>query len=116
MRVSNVHRIVIDSNVRISFLTGKTLNGFQCFLNNNTIRIITCRERIVELSETLHRPKFQKYFSRCQINEFFDLLDEKSEIVSINLDITLFTIKKSILKTIIQSEMRLIKYIHKFLL
>ena len=44
------------------------------------IKIITCDEQLHELSEVFKKPKIKKYFSKDQIIEFFELLDESSEI------------------------------------
>lgn len=54
-----------------------------------TIIIITCDEQIQELIEVFDTPKIQKYFSREQVVEFFELLDESSEKVTIETKVDL---------------------------
>ena len=41
-------------------------------------------EQILELSEVFRKPKIKKYFSKDQITEFFDLLNDSSLKIKIN--------------------------------
>ena len=75
--------IIIDSNIWISFLIGKSLAGLQNYLSKDSIRIITCMEQLLELSEVFKRPKFSRYISRNQVHEFFELLEDVSEIITL---------------------------------
>jgi len=75
--------IIIDSNIWISFLIGKSLAGLQNHFSKDSIRIITCKEQLLELSEVFKRPKFSRYISRNQVHEFFELLEDVSEIVTL---------------------------------
>lgn len=74
-------KIIIDSNIWISFLIGKSLQGLQTHINSNLITIVTCEEQLQELREVFNKPKIRKYFSKEQILDFFELLDEASEKV-----------------------------------
>lgn len=74
-------KIIVDSNIWISFLIGKSLQGLQTHINSNLINIITCEEQLQELREVFNKPKIRKYFSKEQILDFFELLDEASEKV-----------------------------------
>ncbi len=60
-------KLIIDTNIWISFLIGKSLKGLQYFLQDNRFQIITSNEQISELVDVLSRPKLQKYFSKEQI-------------------------------------------------
>jgi len=71
-------KIIIDTNIWISFLIGKSLADLQEYIDSQAVSIITCDEQLQELTEVFRKPKFQKYFSSEQINEFFELLDESS--------------------------------------
>jgi len=72
-------KIIVDTNIWISFLIGKNLKGLQNQIDSQFIKIITCDEQLFELSEVFKKPKIKKYFSKGQIVEFFELLDEFSE-------------------------------------
>lgn len=74
-------RVLIDTNIWISFLIGKHLSGLVNLLDRNAILIILPQEQLDELIEVLKRPKFSKYFSDLQIEEFLSLLEEKSLLV-----------------------------------
>lgn len=76
-------KIIVDTNIWISFLIGKTLKGLQNYIDNKAITIITCKEQILELILVFEKPKIKKYFTPDQILEFLELLDESS--VKVNL-------------------------------
>jgi uncharacterized protein len=78
------YRTIVDSNIWISFLIGKNLRGLQNYIDSKNIKIITCNEQLIELSEVFKKPSLKKYFSKEQIIEFFELLDESSECVKIS--------------------------------
>jgi hypothetical protein len=82
-RVTKSYKVIIDTNIWISFLIGKTLKGLQNHIDSNSIQIITCNEQLAELSEVLKRPKFQKYFSDEQVFELFELFDEFATMVKL---------------------------------
>lgn len=65
-------KLIIDTNIWISFLIGKSLKGLQYFLHDNRFQIITSNEQISELVDVLSRPKLQKYFSKEQVIEYKD--------------------------------------------
>ena len=81
---SKSYKIIVDSNIWISFLIGKNLLGLQNYIDSQKIKIITCNEQLTELSEVLKKPKLKKYFTKDQISEFFELLDESSECILIS--------------------------------
>lgn len=72
-------KIIIDTNVWISFLIGKNLKGLQNHLDSQRIKVVTCNEQLIELSEVFKKPKIKKYFTKNQISEFFELFEECSE-------------------------------------
>ena len=67
-------RVVIDTNVWISFLIGKTLAGLAEAIINESVTILFSEELIDELLEVLQRPKFEKYFSHEDITELLSLI------------------------------------------
>lgn len=70
------YKVIIDTNVWISFLIGKQLKGLPSIIASGMIKVITCREQIAELSEVFRKPKIKKYFTQSQVEEFFELLDD----------------------------------------
>lgn len=78
------YKIIVDTNIWISFLIGKNLKGLQNQIDSKFIKIIACAEQLHELSEVFKKQKIKKYFSKEQIVEFFELLDESSEMFVIH--------------------------------
>ncbi len=74
-------KVVIDTNIWVSFLIGKLLSKLIDVLFNEKIEIITSETQINELIETISKPKIQKYISILDINRLFLLFDTKTIIV-----------------------------------
>jgi len=81
------YRVIVDTNIWISFLIGKSLIGLVDYLNSGRIRIILSQFQIDELILVLTRPKFQKYFSSSNIIEFLELLEQVSDVIEITSDV-----------------------------
>jgi putative PIN family toxin of toxin-antitoxin system len=79
-------RVVLDTNIWISFMIGKELKGLEKYLNKK-VKIITSSEQIEELVSVLRREKFKKYFLKDDIKELLFLIMKVSEIVNINHNI-----------------------------
>ncbi|MBE9197106.1 putative toxin-antitoxin system toxin component, PIN family, partial [Synechocystis sp. LEGE 06083] len=77
-------RAVIDTNIWISFLIGKTLQGLNQAIIDNRVVILFSEDLFVELMDVLYRPKFKKYFSETAIQNLVALLNKKVELVKIN--------------------------------
>ncbi len=82
MRKNHI-RIVIDTNIWISFLIGKTLSGLSDAIIDNTVKIVFSKELFDELMEVLKRPKFKKYFSEENTKELISLINSKTEWIEI---------------------------------
>jgi len=82
VRKDNI-RVVIDTNIWIGFLIGKTLSGLSEAIMNNKVKILFSEELFDELVEVLQRPKFKKYFSQENIAELISLLYFKMEKIEI---------------------------------
>jgi putative PIN family toxin of toxin-antitoxin system len=76
-------KIIIDSNIWISFLIGKSLKGLQNYIDAQKVLIVTCIEQIQELTEVFQKPKIKRYFTAEQVAEFFELLAESSVYVDL---------------------------------
>lgn len=62
-------RIVIDTNIWISFLIGQTLGDLTEKIIKRRVKILFSDELLAELLEVLHRPKFKKYFTAEAVQE-----------------------------------------------
>ena len=80
-------RVVIDTNIWISFLIGKVLYGLEELLSKE-IQVIISDEQLEEIISVLKRPKFKKYFTDKDIKELLFLIQKVSEMVIIEHKIT----------------------------
>ena len=80
----NPLRVVIDTNIWISFLIGKSLTGLSEFLISGQVIVLFSDALFRELIEVLKRPKFKKYFSETAIENLVTLLYEKVDLIEIN--------------------------------
>ena len=76
-------RVVIDTNIWVSFLIGKVLSNLESFVVNDNIEILLSNELLEEINDVLHRPKFQEYFTTGIIAELVSLMLGKFEVVEI---------------------------------
>jgi len=79
----NPIRVVIDTNIWISFLIGKSLTGLSETIASDRIIVLFSNDLFRELIAVLRRPKFQKYFSESVIENLIGLLNEKIELVEV---------------------------------
>ena len=73
MRKNNPIRVIIDTNLWISFIISKKLNRLEPLLFSNNIRILFSSELIDELEATIKKPKLKKYFSENDLDEMLDV-------------------------------------------
>jgi len=75
-------KIVIDTNIWISYLLGSLLQGLDNKILSKEIKIVVSNEMLKELAAVLARPKFKEIISYKQIKELFSLIDGYAVIVS----------------------------------
>jgi putative PIN family toxin of toxin-antitoxin system len=73
---SSICKIVIDTNIWISFLIGKRLSRFLQYILDERIVIITCKSQLLELSRVFEKPKIKKLIHPDRISSFFNFLEE----------------------------------------
>ena len=79
----NPPRVVIDTNIWISFLIGKTLTSLSEAIISGQVIVLFSDDLFSELIKVLKRPKFKKYFSETAIENLVTLLYEKVDLVEI---------------------------------
>lgn len=70
----NPLRIVIDTNIWISFLIGKSITGLSEAIISGQVIVLFSDDLFSELIEVLKRPKFKKYFSEPAIENLVTIL------------------------------------------
>lgn len=76
-------RIVIDTNLWISYLITKGFKRLDKLIYNDKARLIFCQELIDEFIEVAKRPKFVKYFSADDVRRLLELFDTYGEFVEV---------------------------------
>ena len=75
-------KVVIDTNIWISYLLGSLLQGIDEKILSKEIKVVLSDEMLKELSEVSSRPKFKNIFTSRRIKELFSLLDGYAIVVS----------------------------------
>lgn len=77
------HRIIIDTNLWISYLLSKGLRKLDTILVNPEITLLFSQELLDELIEVTQRPKFKKYFHPEDISSLLYQLSLRAELVTV---------------------------------
>lgn len=75
-------KVVIDTNIWISYLLGSLLQGMDEKILSKEIIVVVSEEMLKELSEVASRPKFKNILTVRRIKELFSLLDSYAIVVS----------------------------------
>ena len=76
-------KVIIDTNLWISFLIGKELQNLKALIINEKIKLITTDQLIDELEIVTSRENLKKYFDQDKVAELIVLLNIVSEKVRI---------------------------------
>src|SRR5690348_2016929 len=76
-------KIIIDTNLWISFLIGKELQNLKDLIVSERIKLIITDQLINELKIVTSREKLKKYFDQDKVSELISLLDIISENIKI---------------------------------
>ena len=77
-------KVIIDTNLWISFLIGKELQNLKDLIVDERIKLVTTDQLINELKLVTSREKLKKYFEPEKVTDLISLLDIISEKVRIN--------------------------------
>jgi putative PIN family toxin of toxin-antitoxin system len=91
---NKIYKIVIDTNIWVSFLIGNTLNGLLDYIMREKIVVFTCMEQLTEVSLVIKKPKLKKYFSIDKISILFNFLEEYVVVIPVSTKIDLCRDKK----------------------
>ena len=74
-------RVVLDSNLWVSYLIGRRLAVLKELFSRGDVLVLTSDEQLVELNEVTARLKFRKYFSQEMAEESIAIFSASSELV-----------------------------------
>ena len=77
-------KVIIDTNLWISFLIGKELANLKQLIVNKTLQVVLCNQLLEEINLVTQRPKLQKYFPVTKVQELLELLN----IIGLSIEIT----------------------------
>ena len=75
MRRKNKLKIVVDTNIWISFLIGKKLSGLKTLLSSGKVELILCEELKEEILLVTQRPKLAKYFPQADVEQLLSFME-----------------------------------------
>lgn len=76
-------KIIIDTNIWISFLIGKELQDLKDLITNEKVKVITTDQLINEIRLVTSREKLKKYFNQDKVTDLISLLDILADKVKI---------------------------------
>lgn len=74
-------RLVVDTNVLISWLIGKRLRELDALLVEERFQICFSTRALAELAEVTRRPKMRKYFTLARAEENIERLGRVAKVV-----------------------------------
>ena len=77
-------RVVVDTNVFISFLIGKRLHGLFDAMMQGDVLLVFSAQLLRELTETANEPKFRKYFTKEVLNDLLFVIQESALFIEIS--------------------------------
>ena len=80
MRVDDEIKVIIDTNLWISFLIGRKLSCLLSLLSHPNFELVVSQELLDEIREVSSRPKLMRYFSHEQIALLSDFMSEETQI------------------------------------
>ncbi|MCU0382554.1 MAG: putative toxin-antitoxin system toxin component, PIN family [Cyclobacteriaceae bacterium] len=75
MQSQKAIKVIIDTNLWISFLIGKELQFLKDLIEEGELKIVMTAQLVDEISLVVNRPKLKRYFDQQKVNELITLLD-----------------------------------------
>ena len=76
-------KIIIDTNLWISFLLTKKFTFLDSLLNKRRVKLIFSDELLAEFFDVIKRPKLNKYFQDKDLEQFIDLINLYAEFYTV---------------------------------
>lgn len=83
------HRIILDTNLWISFLLTKSLSKIDRFFQDERLVLLFSQELLDEFLEVAERPKFRKYFLIAELQNLLLRIKDKAEFVKVTSSVEL---------------------------
>jgi putative PIN family toxin of toxin-antitoxin system len=76
-------KIIIDTNLWISFLLTKQFDFLDALLNKRKVKLIFSDELLAEFFDVVKRPKLNKYFQDKDLEQLIDLINVYAEFYTV---------------------------------
>lgn len=87
-------KIILDTNLWISFLITKNFNQLDKLIENKNITLIFSDELVEEFVDVISRPKLKKYFAKKDIEKILQIFDQFGELVKVKSTLQICRDKK----------------------
>ena len=81
------NRIIIDTNLWVSFLLTKQFSFLDDLLENGKIQLIFSQELLDEFMEVINRPKLRRYFSDDNLELILETIEQYADFITVNSNI-----------------------------
>jgi uncharacterized protein len=88
-------RIVVDTNIFISFLISNTFSKLDKHLQSNKTRFLFSAELLNEFLDVVSRPKLKKYFSDKNLTKLLDSINDHADFIEVTADVDICRDKKN---------------------
>jgi putative PIN family toxin of toxin-antitoxin system len=82
--VSKKIRIIIDTNLWISFLISKSFIRIDKLIQYNKIEILFSEDLLQEFADVIQKPKFKKFFSWTDIDALFTMFRHYGQLIEVH--------------------------------
>jgi len=87
-------RIILDTNIWISFLISKSVKGIDMLIFNDEAVLLFSDELMTEFIDVANREKLKPYFKKENLFSLIDLIEEYGEIVKVKSKVDICRDKK----------------------
>ena len=82
-------RIILDTNLWISFLISKNLSKLDPLINEGKIKLLFSKESFEEFVDVVERPKFKRFFSIKDIEQILNIFDQFGELIIVKSKVSI---------------------------
>jgi putative PIN family toxin of toxin-antitoxin system len=82
-----VHRVILDTNLWISFLISNRHQELDEFIESGNIKLVFSKELVEEFLAVASRPKFKKYFKKSDVNKLMTQIENFGELIIVSSNV-----------------------------
>ncbi|MBL0110180.1 MAG: putative toxin-antitoxin system toxin component, PIN family [Saprospiraceae bacterium] len=80
-------KLILDTNLWISFIISNKLNSIDAILFTEDVRLLFSEELIAEIMATIEKPKLKKYFAPNALEEMLSTFEPFVDLIKIETDV-----------------------------